>query len=156
MKLISNSTLHTQIILSISLFLHFFFLFIFSLIFLSAFKHLLIFKNNNNNNKTTTMPTLIKTLVEMQLNLSHRNLRSLDSAIIASYADCTEYLDVSHNCIRDLMWLYDFPHLKCLIMDDNRLREPHFDRLNRPLTKIHTLMLNKNEVSSTIILTMFS
>lgn len=83
----------------------------------------------------------------MQLNLSHRNLRSLDSAIIASYGDCIEYLDLSHNRIKDLMFLYDFPHLKCLIMDDNRLRETHFDRLNRPLTEIHTLMLNKNEVS---------
>ncbi|XP_065364482.1 leucine-rich melanocyte differentiation-associated protein [Calliphora vicina] len=82
-----------------------------------------------------------------QLNLSHRNLRSLDSAIITSYAHCTEYLDLSHNRIHSLSWLYEFPHLKCLIMDDNRLREAHFEKLIRPLTNLHTLMLNKNELS---------
>ncbi|XP_037827137.1 uncharacterized protein LOC119615131 [Lucilia sericata] len=82
-----------------------------------------------------------------QLNLSHRNLRCLDSATVASYAHCTEYLDLSHNRINNLTWLYEFPHLKCLIMDDNRLREAHFEKLQRPLTNLHTLMLNKNELS---------
>lgn len=79
--------------------------------------------------------------------VSIRADRSLDSVIITSYAHSTEYLDLSHNRIHNLSWLYEFPHLKCLIMDDNRLREPHFEKLIQPLTNLHTLMLNKNEVS---------
>ncbi|KAM7363019.1 uncharacterized protein ACRADG_000086 [Cochliomyia hominivorax] len=82
-----------------------------------------------------------------QLNLSHRNLRSLDAAIITKFAQTTEYLDLSHNRINNLNFLYKFSYLKCLIMDDNRLREAHFERLTKPLSNIRTLMLNKNELS---------
>lgn len=78
-------------------------------------------------------------------------MRSLDTATIASFAHRTEYLDLSHNRINNITWIYKFPNLKCLIMDDNRLREAHFEKLTQPLTNIHTLMLNKNEVSLSII-----
>lgn len=86
---------------------------------------------------------------EMQLNLSHRNLRELDAnALIATYGECIEYLDVSHNRITRLDWISQLPDLRCLIMDDNRLRESHFEKLKKvPLPKITTLTLNKNEVS---------
>uniref|UniRef100_A0A1I8N2H8 Leucine Rich repeat protein n=1 Tax=Musca domestica TaxID=7370 RepID=A0A1I8N2H8_MUSDO len=83
-----------------------------------------------------------------ELNLSDRNLRELDTAIIATYGECIEHLDLSHNRITRLEWLYQMPNLRCLIMDDNRLRESHFEKLKKvPLPKITTLTLNKNELS---------
>ncbi|XP_075147681.1 leucine-rich melanocyte differentiation-associated protein [Haematobia irritans] len=86
--------------------------------------------------------------VKRELNLSHRNLRELDPQIIATHGECIEHLDVSHNRIRDLKWIADMPHLKSLIMDDNRLREAHFERLKTfSFPTITTLTLNKNEFS---------
>ncbi|XP_061391884.1 leucine-rich melanocyte differentiation-associated protein-like [Musca vetustissima] len=83
-----------------------------------------------------------------ELNLSHRNLRELDTAIIAAHGECIEYLDISHNRVSRLEWLYQMPNLRCLIMDDNRLRENHFEKLKKvSLPKITTLTLNKNELS---------
>lgn len=93
--------------------------------------------------------TFIQTQMSKQLILSHRNLRELDSSIIATFSNQDiEYIDISHNRITKLEWMYKFPHLRCLIMDDNRLREAHLEKLQVPLTTITTLTLNKNEVGS--------
>uniref|UniRef100_A0A1I8NMZ8 U2A'/phosphoprotein 32 family A C-terminal domain-containing protein n=1 Tax=Stomoxys calcitrans TaxID=35570 RepID=A0A1I8NMZ8_STOCA len=84
----------------------------------------------------------------VKLNLSHRNLLELDTDIIATHGEYIEYLDVSHNRIARLEWLLQLPQLKCLIMDDNRLREAHFEKLKKMhLPNITTLTLNKNELS---------
>lgn len=63
------------------------------------------------------------------------------------YGDSTVYMDLSHNCLKDLSWLGDFEQLRSLVLDSNRLHEAQLRTLNVPMPQLEVLMLNKNEVS---------
>ncbi|KAL9894036.1 leucine-rich melanocyte differentiation-associated protein [Glossina fuscipes] len=85
---------------------------------------------------------------EKQLILSQRDLKIVGAKVIEHYGRHCEYLDLGYNrlnCIEK--WIYDFPQLKCLILDGNYLREAHLQKLKQPLDRLRVLMLNKNEFS---------
>uniref|UniRef100_A0A1A9VZB4 U2A'/phosphoprotein 32 family A C-terminal domain-containing protein n=1 Tax=Glossina brevipalpis TaxID=37001 RepID=A0A1A9VZB4_9MUSC len=83
-----------------------------------------------------------------ELNLSQRDLKTLDAKIIERYGTHCEYLDLGYNRFNSIEnWIYEFPHLKCLILDGNYLREAHLQKLKQPLDQLRVLMLNKNDFS---------
>jgi len=67
--------------------------------------------------------------------------------IVQRYADCTEHLDLSYNCLKDLSWLSEFEQLRYLVLDSNRMHESQLQTLTMPLPQLEVLMLNKNEVN---------
>uniref|UniRef100_A0A1A9VNV3 U2A'/phosphoprotein 32 family A C-terminal domain-containing protein n=1 Tax=Glossina austeni TaxID=7395 RepID=A0A1A9VNV3_GLOAU len=83
-----------------------------------------------------------------QLILSQRDLKIVGAKVIERYGRHCEYLDLGYNRLNSIEnWLYDFPQLKCLILDGNCLREAHLEKLKQPLDRLRVLMLNKNELS---------
>ncbi|XP_064553250.1 leucine-rich melanocyte differentiation-associated protein [Drosophila montana] len=82
-----------------------------------------------------------------QLILVQQNLRSMPIEIVQRYAESTEHLDLSHNCLKDLSWLSEFEQLRYLVLDSNRLHESQLRTLQVPLPQLEVLMLNKNEFS---------
>uniref|UniRef100_A0A1A9ZQ02 U2A'/phosphoprotein 32 family A C-terminal domain-containing protein n=1 Tax=Glossina pallidipes TaxID=7398 RepID=A0A1A9ZQ02_GLOPL len=89
---------------------------------------------------------------EKQLILSQRDLKIVGAKVIERYGSHCEYLDLGYNRLNSIEnWLYDFPQLKCLILDGNYLREAHLQKLKQPLVRLRVLMLNKNEVKLLII-----
>ncbi|EDW14504.1 leucine-rich melanocyte differentiation-associated protein [Drosophila mojavensis] len=82
-----------------------------------------------------------------QLILVQQNLRTLPPEVVQRYAEITEHLDLSHNCLKDLSWLAEFEQLRYLVLDCNRLHESQLRTLTVPLPQLEVLMLNKNEFS---------
>ncbi|XP_062126178.1 leucine-rich melanocyte differentiation-associated protein isoform X2 [Drosophila sulfurigaster albostrigata] len=82
-----------------------------------------------------------------KLILVQQNLRSMPKEIVERYADWTEHLDLSYNCLKDLSWLGEFEQLRYLVLDSNRMHESQLRTLNKPLPQLEVLMLNKNEFS---------
>lgn len=66
--------------------------------------------------------------------------------VVQRYAEITEHLDLSNNCLKDLSWLAAFEQLRYLVLDGNRLHESQLRTLAVPLPQLEVLMLNKNEV----------
>jgi len=83
----------------------------------------------------------------LQLIIVQQNLRSMPTEIVQRYADFTEHLDLSYNCLKDLSWLVEFEQLRYLVLDSNRMHESQLRTLTLPLPQLEVLMFNKNEVS---------
>lgn len=90
-------------------------------------------------------------IVFLQLILVQQNLRSMPTEIVQRYADFTEHLDLSYNCLKDLSWLAEFEQLRYLVLDSNRMHESQLRTLTIPLPQLEVLMLNKNEVNNKLM-----
>lgn len=71
----------------------------------------------NDNLIRTIIGNNLKNLV--MLKLSKNYIKNFDNII----GDSLEYLDLSHNCIKDLSFLKNFPKLKKLIINSNNIKE---------------------------------
>lgn len=83
----------------------------------------------------------------LQLSYVGQDVHRIPPILSKLYGAKVQALDLSYNSLTNLHELANFPHLTELVLDNNQLG----DSLVLPnLPSLHTLSLNKNNVSETV------
>eukprot|EP00055_Hartaetosiga_balthica_P017961 m.125821 g.125821 ORF g.125821 m.125821 type:complete len:294 (-) comp9433_c4_seq1:1649-2530(-) len=79
------------------------------------------------------------------LSCAFRDFDSFPPTLAERYGSLTKRLDLSHNCLNAVDHIEKFTALEELILDNNAIE---MLSLPQPLPRLHTLSLNKNEISN--------
>ncbi|XP_037092032.1 leucine-rich melanocyte differentiation-associated protein-like [Pollicipes pollicipes] len=80
---------------------------------------------------------------EAVLSLAYRDLTDVSNYVADQHGARVEYLDLSHNKIRNLQFLARFDRLTTLVLDHNRLTS---SSIPPPLPRLKTVWINHNNV----------
>ncbi|CAF2109728.1 unnamed protein product [Rotaria magnacalcarata] len=80
-----------------------------------------------------------------KISYAYQGLNSIPDRFLPADKHIIEHIDLTENNLDDLRFLIDFPNLRTLIVDKNRINSnvkiPHFDML-------HTLWINHNQITN--------
>jgi Leucine-rich repeat len=83
--------------------------------------------------------------VEKKISFAYHGLQTISNHLLSINTNKIEYLDLTENHFDDLRFLIDWPNLRTLIVDKNRLTSnlklPH-------LNCLHTLWINENHITN--------